>query len=292
MTTETVDPASPPATPPASPPSTPPVTPPAADPPDWRAALPEDIRNDTALKDIKDVPSLAKSMIHAQKLVGMDRNKLAAVPSEDADEATWNDFYEKLGRPKTADDYALPVDEKMFNESFQRSEDMEKWYKSTAHKYGLTAKQAAGLYQEYVQWGKGMVDGNGQRLAQMRDQATAELKKEWGAAYDSKFKNAINVIRKFADQDFVDMLDNTGLGSHPTMLRIFDKIATTYGEDTLSDPSRSTVAMTPTEAAAAIAQKYNDKSFMEAYHKGDHPSHKWAVEEMSKLYRFQIAGNQ
>jgi len=37
-------------------------------PVDWRASLPEDVRADPSLADIKDVGSMAKSYINGQKL--------------------------------------------------------------------------------------------------------------------------------------------------------------------------------------------------------------------------------
>ena len=40
---------------------------------DWKQSIPEDIRADKSLESIKDVGSLAKSYIHAQKLVGSDK---------------------------------------------------------------------------------------------------------------------------------------------------------------------------------------------------------------------------
>lgn len=261
-------------------------------PTDFKASLPEELRADPSLKDIKDVGSLAKSFINAQKLVGMDKNKLLAVPAEDADEKTWNDFYTKMGRPNDPKEYKLPVDEKVFNDTFQRSEQMEEWFKTAAHKNGLTGKQVSGMYSEYIQWAKTMVDSGNQSLEQLRDKGTQELKKEWGAAYDTRLQRAVLPLKKYADEDFVAMLDQTGLGSHPAMARFLDKVAVELGEDKISDASKSTSVMTPGEATAAIAQKYSDTQFMKAYKDKNHPSHQWAVDEMSKLFRYQTAGSR
>lgn len=263
---------------------------PASSSGDWRESLPEDLRAEPALRDIKDVAGLAKSMIHAQKLVGMDRDNIVAVPGEDADEGTLNEFYTKIGRPDTADGYQLPVDKVQLPEGMERNEEMEKWYKDTAHKFGLSAKQAAGLYQEYMTFAAQALDGNNVRLDQMRDQVTADLKKEWGAAYETRLKQAVAPLKAYADEDFVEFLNETGLGSHPSMIKFMHKISTVLGEDGIQDPSRSEVLMTPSEATAEIARKFADPQFMEAYRKGDHPSHKWAVDEMSKLYKYQTAG--
>jgi hypothetical protein len=257
-----------------------------AAPEDWRSALPEDVRADPSLKDIKDIAGLAKGYVHAQKLVGMDRNKFAVVPGEDAAEDAWNDFYEKIGRPKSADEYKLPVEQIKFDDSFRRDENAEAWLKTTAHKYGLSAKQAAGMYKEYMGFAQGGMQQVTQQQNQAREQALASLKGEFGADYDPTFQKVTNLLRNNADDEALDFLDRTGFGNEPAVFRMFAKIAKSLGEDSVTDRSQGgTSAMNPAEAQAGIAQKMADPDFMKAYTKGDHPSHKWAVGEMAKLHR-------
>jgi hypothetical protein len=40
---------------------------------DWRTGLDESLRTDPSLADIKDISGLAKSYIHAQKMIGRDK---------------------------------------------------------------------------------------------------------------------------------------------------------------------------------------------------------------------------
>ena len=263
------------------------VAPPVVETKNWRDDLPEDIRADPALVDIKDVGSLAKSMIHAQKLVGMDRSKLLTIPSEDAPAEEWDDFYTKTGRPESADKYQLTMPEGVELDS---SEDMTKWYKETAHKTGLTTKQAQALYSEYMAYANSMVQTDENRLERSRTEGESALRKEWGAAYETRVKEAVAPLRNHADKEFLDYLDTSGLGNHPGMLKFLHKISKTLGEDTVNDPSQNNGVMSPSEAEAQIAQKMNDAEFMKAYKKADHPSHKWAVAEMTKLHQYQYAG--
>lgn len=272
---------------PANPEPSPSPSPAPAPTDDWRAALPEDLRADPALKPVKDVVDLAKGYVHAQKLVGMDRNKFLVLPGEDADEDTLNQFYGKLGRPEDPEQYELPVDDKMFSDDFKRNEDMEKWFKGTAHKLGLSNKQAKGLYAEFINYSKGTFDQTTQTLAQAKDEATAALKKEWGAAYDAKLAKAVAPVKAMGDESFVQFLDTSGLGNHPEFIKMMAKIGEALGEDSISDKSKNTPAMTPAEASAAIAQKQMDKEFMTAYRTKDHPSHAYAMAEMSKLFKWQ-----
>ena len=63
---------------------------------DWRESLPEDLKSDPSLLTVKDVPGLAKSYIHAQKMIGADK---LAIPGKNASEEEWSAVYEKLGKP-------------------------------------------------------------------------------------------------------------------------------------------------------------------------------------------------
>ena len=37
---------------------------------DWRSSLPDDLKNDATLQNFKDVESLAKTVVHQQKVLG------------------------------------------------------------------------------------------------------------------------------------------------------------------------------------------------------------------------------
>ncbi len=71
-------------------------------PADWRSGLPEDIRNDPSLADIKDVGAMAKSYINGQKLIGKNRISL---PGEGATDEEWSAFHSQLGRPEKSNLY-------------------------------------------------------------------------------------------------------------------------------------------------------------------------------------------
>ena len=51
---------------------------------DWKASLSDEIRADKSLENIKDIESLAKSYVHAQKLVGAEK---IPVPNKHATKA-------------------------------------------------------------------------------------------------------------------------------------------------------------------------------------------------------------
>jgi len=89
---------------------------------DWKANLSDEIRADKSLENIKDIEGLAKSYVHAQKLVGSDK---IPVPNKFATDKDWDAVYEKLGRPADAAGYKydLPEDQKIDEASLKNFSD-------------------------------------------------------------------------------------------------------------------------------------------------------------------------
>ena len=89
---------------------------------DWKAGLSDELRADKSLENIKDISSLAKSYIHAQKLVGADK---IPVPNKHATEQDWDAVYKRLGRPDTPDGYKynLPEDQNVNAEALKTFSD-------------------------------------------------------------------------------------------------------------------------------------------------------------------------
>ena len=69
----------------------------------WLEGLDSEYRDNPSLKDIPDLNTLAKNYINTKGMVG----KKFAPPPEDASDAEWNEFYERMGRPEKADAYGL-----------------------------------------------------------------------------------------------------------------------------------------------------------------------------------------
>ena len=67
---------------------------------DLRNNLPDDLRNDPTLQNYKDVESLAKTVVHQQKMIG---NRIP-LPKTDEEKA---ELYGKLGRPDSPDKYQV-----------------------------------------------------------------------------------------------------------------------------------------------------------------------------------------
>jgi len=240
---------------------------------DWKASLSDEIRNEKSLENISDIESLAKSFVHAQKLVGADK---IPVPNKFATEEDWNKVYEKLGRPKSADEYKfnLPEDKTV-------DEAALKGFADQAHKLGLLPGQADGVVKFYNDMiGAELSNANSIAVA-AREKATSELKTEWGQAYDQKIAAANNVVRSVLPDGFMsmNMEDGTKLGDNPVVIKAFAMLAEKMGEDKIVS-SDGPMMMTP----KALDKEINSLTAPgSAYWDKNHPAHKDAVAEVLAL---------
>ena len=240
---------------------------------DWKASLSEEVRSDKSLENIKDIEGLAKSYVHAQKMVGSDK---IPVPNKYATEDDWNAVYEKLGRPKTADGYKfdLPQDKQVDEVSLKE-------FSSQAHKLGLLPSQAQGMVKFYNEiTAKSLQDADSKALA-ARETSTKELKQEWGQAFDQKVSQAATLAKSVGATELLDtnLADGTKLGDHPVMIKAFAELANKMGEDSIVQASGPTY-LTPNQIEKQIGELTQTDS---AYWDKNHTNHEAAVQEVLAL---------
>ena len=76
----------------------------------WKEAISEEFRNDPNIEKFTEIDALAKSYINATQMIGKDK---VAVPNKNSTDDQWNEVYDKLGRPESADKYSLNAKSEM-----------------------------------------------------------------------------------------------------------------------------------------------------------------------------------
>jgi len=240
---------------------------------DWKANLSDEIRADKSLENIKDIEGLAKSYVHAQKLVGSDK---IPVPNKFATDKDWDAVYEKLGRPADAAGYKydLPEDQKIDEASLKNFSDQ-------AHKLGLLPGQANGMVKFYNEMTAASLQESETTAVAAREASSSELKKEWGQAFDQKISQAANLAKSVGASELfnTNMADGTKLGDNPIMIKAFAELAGKMGEDNITQSSGPTF-QTPAQLEKEIGELTMPGS---AYWDKSHPNHKLAVEEVLAL---------
>ena len=189
------DPPAPPADPPAGPPAAPPAPTESFISEDltlkegWQnALLPEDLRSQPIYNQVKDIKGALSIIGNQAKLVG---KKGVILPTELSKPEEWDALYETLGRPKTVEDYALPIPEELKD---YYDDDLVKNAKSLFHKIGLNQKQANALW-EFEKNRNAFIDKTlEQTEIQEKLEAETNLRNKWGNAYDENMHIANRVI--------------------------------------------------------------------------------------------------
>ncbi len=191
----------------------------------WRTSLPETIRGEKTLEKFKGVDALAQSYIELEK---MPRG--IAIPKDDAKPEEWDAYYEKLGRPKTADEYAVNI---KVPEGMPWSKAAEKNILTKLHGAGLTQKQAEKVINGYIEEaarGNLMIK---REEARTRDSAEKTMREEWGGLADTNIALVQRSVAEFGGNEFRAYLDETGLGNDPRFMRFVHKMAQPMLEDGL-----------------------------------------------------------
>lgn len=204
---------------------------------DWKEGLDEDAikvvdrfcdKDDEGNKDL-NVGKLAQGYYNLNKKFSSSPK----IPTEDADEDTWNQFYGKLGRPEKADEYVLNKDN--LPDGFPWDEDFEKSMKQVAHKAGINKKQFDALARSFLDYNGASFLAANEASEKARETATKEMKELWKDDYDKNINIAKHAVKAVDDEkeSIKNYLESTGLGDDPVFQRLFYNIGLKILDDTL-----------------------------------------------------------
>jgi hypothetical protein len=269
-----------------------PVTPAPASPAfSWKSNLPSDyVNSPTMQKFTDDKDGLAKAVqshLSLEKLLGHEKVPL---PKDDKDIAGIQAFNKAMGVPDTADGYGLKdavLPDNMKNLSFDK-----KTFAETVHKFGLTPKQASGLWEAYTQMSMGAynkyVTENNTQLAQLVN----GLKQEWGDAYDTNVELGQMVINKFSDSEEASNFITASLLKNPQGAKFLAKIGSQFAENKIGDFKYQRFSFTPEQAKQEIDKIMNDPQHPYLNPKATTEEHDRAVQYMNQLWEQVNKGNK
>jgi len=229
----------------------------------WHESLPEEMRGIVENKGWQSPQDAIQSYANLEKMLGADKaGRGLVMPKEDAGAEEWDQFYDRLGRPKSPDEYQLPVPENDTGEFAAAA-------KAKFHELGITAKQAEQLAEW---WNSQSTEMQQQQMAQSQqqaDQQLEDLKKEWGQSYDENIEAARRASRQFGlgEETLTKIESALGTGE---MLKMFANIGKGLGEDTFVDNQKSAgFGMSPEAARVRLNQLKNDPEWSAKYLQGN-----------------------
>ena len=241
----------------------------------WKDSISEVYRNDPNIEKFTEADALAKSYINAVKMIGQDK---IAIPTNNSTQEAWNEVYDKLGRPESAEKYSLDAKSEFVN----LDETAIKSFAEQSHKLGLNNKQAQGILEFY----KNNMEGTAQQAKidteTAQAQAEQQLRQEWGRDFESKVKQAGALAKANMDANVLDMTlsNGTRLGDHPEVIKGFAKIASMMQEDKIVATESENVNTTK-DLESEISAIMNDKNH--PYHIKGHPDHDKSVQQLLTL---------
>jgi len=211
------------------PPVDPPIVDPPVDPPpgddDWRSSLPDDLKTEASLGSFKDVSGLAKSYVEAQKMIGGS----VRIPKDDATPEEIEAFHVKLGRPEKVEDYGFVKPE--MPEGVQLDEALFEWFGKTAHGIGLSKTQANKLMQA---WNDNTFTQTHEAQKTMKTEIDG-LRESWGDQFDGRVELGLRGVERLLPAEeagqFKTLMDSTGLGNNPIMLKYAFQVGKMLKED-------------------------------------------------------------
>ena len=241
----------------------------------WKEAISEEFRNDPNIEKFTEIDALAKSYINATKMIGQDK---VALPNKNSTEDQWNEFYDKTGRPESADKYSLDVK----SDVVPLDTGAVKQFAENAHKLGLSNKQAQGVLEFYKNSMEGTAQQSKVDTETAQVQAEQQLRQEWGREFDNNVKKAGALAKANINSDILDLELKSGIrvGDHPELIKGFAKIASMMSEDKIVAPeSDSASKITDIESEISTITNNTDGP----YWNKQHPDHDKVVQQVYTL---------
>lgn len=217
-----------------------------------------------SLTKFRDLDSLAKSYTELEKKLGQQGSQ-GSVPEDPS----------KYKLPELAEDATFTPNEE-FTEAF----------KQKSHELGLSDEQVKNLYSWYVEGvGEPEIQAQQDKAEQFRKQSEEQLRKDFGNSYNERMKAAQVAVGQFGGDELKQVLDQTGLGNHPAVVKAFAEMGKQLSEDTIGGSAKGEFGRTPEKAQQEISQLKQDQQFMQQYLEKSSTGHSEAVERMNALYR-------
>jgi len=242
-------------------------------PENWKEGVDAELRNDPSMQHILDVPTLAKSYVHARKQIGADK---IAIPGKHATEQDWMSVYTKLGLPSSLETYDVEIPSETFDETTINV------IKEHAHKAGILPNQLNQLLAGYA----AAVDTAGEEATKQQELEQVKqidgLRKEWGMAFEQNVAEAKSAVKFLNDAAFNEWLDKTGMGNNPTMIKVFNKFGQLLKEDSIKgQPENVGGALSPANAKSELQKIHGNLDH--PFYKKEHINHQNAVDEVNQL---------
>ena len=265
----------------------------------WRDQLPEDIKANGVLDDVKTIDQMATMIVNGRRL----QTTQISIPSVDASPEKRTEFladlqtmvpdlvyvgegadlsvlHDRMGRPKTAEEYKLGDIPDPLKGNFTK-------LAGKAHELGVTEAQLKGITESIV----GDYTESLNLAATATEAGKAEVKALFGEAAPEKMTAAADFAKQLGfDEGLVSAIRDGTVGvnnmkAFDDVMQGFGNVGPRIGDDPGGDPA---LHLTPDQAELQLAEIFDNKDH--PFHQGASPAHDAAVKKVVELTRAADAG--
>jgi hypothetical protein len=223
--------------------------------PFWDAFKDPELKESIGKRGFSDVETLAKSYRELEK--AYSSGEKMPLPKGNDDLEGWNKVYDRLGRPKTPEEYGIQSEDKEFGEFTAK----------TFHEVGLNANQAKAIADKHAEFVAKRAELAAEERAKASIADMESLKKDWGAAHDQNMEIARRAAKEFGiTPELADKIgDAAGISA-------FAKLLHSIGAKLSESPfvqGDVKYALTPAAAKERIAALRSDTEFVNKYMSGN-----------------------
>lgn len=240
-------------------------------------SLPEEYRTNPAFAKFDSWEGVAKSYVNIEKMVGMDKNQIVALPKEDTPEA-WSPVWDKIGRPSDVKGYEI----EKYAEAIPS--DVLSNYAEIAHNNGVPKKAFDAMIGKFVEETKAGQAAMQEQEAQKIGAWQEEIKKEFGMAYEEKMAFAKKAVEKFGLSEAIQ--ENFAMFEHPAIIKALVAIGEKTSEGmVLANGSVTHGKLAPAEALMEWSKFSSDKDNMAILTNKQHPQHEYMLKKKAELFK-------
>ncbi len=246
----------------------------------WIDDVPEDYRGEKSLSKYQSVGDLAKGHVHLSRMMGNS----VKIPGEDSTDEERNDFYTKMGRPETADNYEYARPD--MPEGMSYDENSEKAFKQLAHDQGLSQNQLGSILDFYNKFALDSQIDQKLHMDEAYFKGEAALQKEWGhKGYDGNVAIAQRAMKEFGGPELTKLLTDDPRGSHPALIKAFYQMGLKSQEARPLDAEHDSSFLDVTSAQKEI-EEFNKPGhkYYKAYWNKDDSKHAEAIAYRDRLF--------
>jgi len=248
----------------------------------WYETLPDGPSKDLVRTKNYANPQILADSYYALNQAYNQKEAGLTMPAADAPEATWNDFYTKLGRPEAPDKYEIKAPE-----GVTLDDKLVGLAKETAFKLGLPPAKAQQMADMYLTFENKYAEDAGKEYATQQQTQIEALKTKHGANYDKFLADGRTAFKALGLPEDVVAAAEANIGA-AAMITIMSRLGelSSEGKLTTGESGKGGIdgKMTKEQAQARIDTLRADEAFNKKFLDPHNPEHASAVKEMERLY--------